>query len=269
MNIREKVFGQTGLAESPLVRVKNPKGARADELLSIPDVREIGRSADSRLEDRFPLVAEMTRVSRGGEAHAIQLVNVCGGGAMIAAPFEPLLWERLQLHLGDHGTIDCSVIWIRNGRIGVEFAGETRLDCDADVQGALLREVITRHFPEARFEAPKHVEATDSDEHRGNARHPFTWSSILHCEYGSMPARLRNISSQGAMIETSVELAVGAEPYLDLGEAGSVFGKIVWSAGDHSGLRFEKPFDLAQLAHARPQLTKGGDNIVQFGSRKR
>ena len=97
MNIREKVFGQTGLAESPLVRVKNPKGARADELLSIPVVREIGRSADSRLEDRFPLTAEMTRVSRGSEAHAVQLVNVCGGGAMIAAPFEPLQGRQRPL----------------------------------------------------------------------------------------------------------------------------------------------------------------------------
>lgn len=268
MNIREKVYGQFGLAESPLVSVKNPRGARADEILSIPVVRELGRTADTRLEDRFPLVAETSRITRGGEAHPVQLVNVCGGGAMIAAPFEPLLWERLELHLGEHGTIEASVIWIRNGRVGLEFAHETRLDCDEDAQGALLREVISRHFPEARFEAPRHVEAIDNDEHRGHARHPFIWSSTLHCEYGSMPARLRNISSQGAMIETSVELALGAEPYLDLGEAGSVFGKIVWTAGEQSGLRFERPFDLALLAHSRPQLTKGGDNIVQFGSRK-
>src|SRR3954451_1255214 len=100
MNIREKVYGQFGLAESPLVSVKNPRGARADEILSIPVVRELGRTADTRLEDRFPLVAETSRITRGGEAHPVQLVNVCGGGAMIAAPFEPLLWERLELHLG-------------------------------------------------------------------------------------------------------------------------------------------------------------------------
>jgi hypothetical protein len=265
MNIRSQIFGQEGLAESPLVRVKNPMGATADALLSIPVRRHEARTSDTRHEHRFLLAGETATLVRKGAAHDVRVVNVCGGGAMITAAFEPTLWERFDLHLGEHGSVECSVIWIKHGRVGVEFAHETRLDCEEDQQGTLLREVIHRHFPEAQFEAPLHVEEPDEEEHRRAARHPFVWSATLHCEYGSAPARLRNISPEGAMIETSFELAPGSEPYLDLGEAGSVFGTIVWSTGDHSGLEFHQRFDMALLARAKPQLSADCTPLVRLG----
>ena len=266
MNIRSHIHGQVGLAESPLVRVKSPKGARADDLLSIRVLREQSRQADSRLERRFPLVSEKSQVCRDRAAHEVQLLNLCSAGAMIAASFEPALWERLELHLGEHGSIDCSVVWIKNGRIGLEFAKETRLDCPEDEQALLLREVILRHFPQAQFET---VEHPDSDEHRHEFRHALVWSGTLHCEYGSTPARLRNISADGAMIETAFELAAGAEPFLDLGAAGSIFGTIIWADGNQSGLRFHERFDIKLLARAKPELSTAGRNIVQFGSLER
>ena len=268
MNIRSKIYGQSGPAESPLVCVKSPTGARADDMLSIPVVRQQSRHSDTRLEHRFPLAGETTTVTRRGSEHDVRVVNVCGGGAMITAAFEPVLWEPLELHLGEHGTVECSVIWMKHGRLGLEFANETRVDCEEDEQGALVREVIRRHFPEARFETPSEVEAADSDEHRGELRHPFVWSGTLHCEYGSTPAQLRNISPDGAMVETSFELTAGAEPYLDLGEAGSIFATVVWSIGDQSGLKFHVPFDMGRLAHAKPELSNDGADLIRFGSRK-
>lgn len=268
MNIRSQVYGHTGLAESPLVCVKKPKGARADDLLSIRVKREECRQADTRLERRFPLISEKTQITRERSAHEVQLLNVCSAGAMIGASFEPLLWDRLELHLGEHGAVDCSVVWIRNGRIGLEFDRETRLDCAEDEQGALLREIIRRHFPQTEFEAPPALEAEDSNENRSEFRHVFVWSGTLHCEYGSTAARLRNISPDGAMIETSFELAAGAEPFLDLGEAGSVFGTIMWTEGHHAGLKFHERFDMSRLAYAKPGLT-GDGSIVSFGAHKR
>jgi hypothetical protein len=269
MNIRSQIYGHNGPAESPLVRAKSPKGARADELLSIRVRREQTRQADTRLERRYPLVSEKTQVSKGCAAHDVQLLNVCSAGAMITAPFEPAMWDRLELHLGEHGAIDCAVVWIRNGRIGLEFAGETRLDCAQDARGALLREVIHRHFPEAQFEAREEPEAPDADEHRYEFRHAFIWSGTLHCEYGSTPARWRNVSPDGAMIETSFELASGAEPFLDLGEAGSVFGTIVWAEGNHSGLKFHERFDMSRLANSKPALSGDSENLIRFPSPKR
>lgn len=266
MNIRSQIFGQDGRAESPLVSVKNPKGARADELLSISVVRQHGRRSDTRLEHRFALAGEARTVTRGGAAHDVRVVNLCGGGAMITAAFEPMLFEALELNLGEHGTVECSVIWIGHGRVGLAFANATRLDLPEDERADLLRKVIRRHFPGAHFDGPSHVgEGEDEQEHRSEIRYPFVWSGTLHCEYGSAPARLRNISPAGAMIETGFELTPGAEPYLDLGEAGSIFGAIVWARGDQSGLRFEERFDMARLAHAKPELSGEGGSLVRFG----
>jgi hypothetical protein len=269
MNIRSQILGQNGLAKSPLVCIKNPKGARSDDLMSIRVQRQESRQVDTRLERRFSLVSEKSRVSRDRGAHDVQLLNVCGAGAMVTSTFEPALWERLELHLGEHGTIDCSVVWIKNGRIGLEFAVETRLDCAEDEQASLLREVIHRHFPEVHFEAPDRPEARTSDEHRQEFRHAFAWSGTLHCEYGSTPARLRNISPDGALIETSFELMAGAEPFLDLGAAGSIAGTIVWAEGNQSGLKFHRRFDVGLLARAKPELVGRANNIIQFGSPRR
>lgn len=266
MNIRAKIFGQEGPAASPLVRVKNPKGASGDALLSVAVARQQGRTSDSRLEHRFPLAGETSTILRDGKLHEVRVVNVCGGGAMITAAFSPMLWEQLQLNLGEHGSVLCSVIWMRNGRLGLEFAEETRLDCADDEQAALVREVILRHFPGTEFEARAQTEPVDPEDHRREVRHPFIWSGTLHCEYGSTPARLRNVSADGAMIETDFELTPGAEPYLDLGEAGSVFATVVWTIGDQAGLAFHEGFDLARLTHARPNVAGAGEQLIRFGS---
>src|SRR4029453_14727714 len=55
-------------------------------------------------------------------------------------------------------------------------------------------------------------------------------------------------------VECQTPLRVGAEPLLDLGEAGQLFATVTWAVGDQAGLKFDKPFDLAQLARAKPDL---------------
>ena len=54
--------------------------------------------------------------------HQVDLINLSGGGAMVRGGFNPLLWDRVDLHLGDHGTIECVVRWMRGERVpyGVE-----------------------------------------------------------------------------------------------------------------------------------------------------
>ena len=48
-----------------------------------------------------------------GQSHEAELINVSGGGAMIAATFEPNVWDKLELHLGENGTIECAVRWVK------------------------------------------------------------------------------------------------------------------------------------------------------------
>jgi hypothetical protein len=138
--------------------------------------------------------------------------------------------------------------------------------CERDIaEPQRGRDVITRSFPDAAVapvELPEPVEASapapaapaEEDEHRRGRRHPLIWSGQIHYDYDSTPVRIRNISSTGALIECDRSLAIGAEPLLDLGEAGSHFATVMWAVGDQVGLAFKGPFDLAQLARAKPEV---------------
>src|SRR5215210_953646 len=254
MNIRAKIFGGESKDQAPLVvEAKKPKGAKADTLDSVPVEREEMRRGNTRADDRHRLPDEHVRVTHNGNSVTVQLVNLSGGGAMVSGDFQPKLWDRLELHLADDGVIECAVCWLKGDRIGLEFAHETRLECSAGEQAALLREVIARSFPEAEFEVVDGLveEQPSSDEHRRERRHPLIWSGVVHHDYQSTPVRLRNISSTGALVECQTPLRVGAEPLLDLGKAGQIFATVTWAVGDQAGLKFQKPFELAQLAKAK------------------
>ncbi len=256
MNIRAKIFGGQP-DENPVVKGKKPKGAKADTLNSIAVAREEARRADTRDGDRHRLPDEQVTATHNGQSHAVQLINLSGGGAMVSTAFEPMLWDKVELHLGENGTIECAVRWIKGDRIGLEFAHETRLDCSAGERANVLRGVIAKSFPDIEIEAPPveaEAAAPSGDEHRSYRRHPLIWSGLIHHDFQSTPCRLRNLSETGAMIECSAPLRVGAEPMLELGEVIQLGATVAWVAGDTAGLRFNEPFDLTELASARPEV---------------
>lgn len=257
MNIRSKIFGNGAAEELPVLKAKKPKGAKADTLNSIPVIREETRRGDTRDQDRHRLPDEQVTLTHAGHAHSVQLVNLSGGGAMVAADFEPTLWDRVELHLGENGTVECAVRWLKGGRIGLEFAHETRLDCSADQQAAVLRDVITRSFPDLEFEGAGEVvqpARLETGEQRTDGRHPLIWSGTIHHDFQSSPVRLRNISETGAMVECSATLLVGSEPLLEVGEGISISTSVAWVAGDSAGLKFLQPFDLTLLGRAKPEV---------------
>ena len=260
MNIRAKIFGTKEAAEElPILDSKKPKGAKADMLHSVSVPREEVRRSNTRGEDRHRLAEEAGSVKYKGKTYSVELINVSGGGAMVSGSFEPKLWDRVELHLGDDGVIDCAVRWLKDDRIGLEFAHETRLDCSRDEQATVLREVIQRSFADVDFNEPEPAPAPptppeNSDDHRGDRRHPLIWSGALHYDFQSIPVRLRNISATGALIDCPFNMRVGAEPLLDLGDAGSIFATVAWVVGEQVGLKFQTEFDLTQLARSRPQV---------------
>jgi hypothetical protein len=263
-DMRSRNMGGRGRDGSPLIGSKKPSGANAERgLKSVPVARTAARTSDTREADRHRLPDGMVTASFDGADHQVQLVNLSGGGAMISGPFEPNLWDRVDLHLGDEGTVECAVRWLKSDRIGLEFAHETRLDCSPQERDALLRQVIVENFPEValperpvdRKEAPADAAtAPEAELRRGDARHPLIWSGIVHYDHDSTPVRLRNISSSGAMIECSATFPEGAEPLLDLGDAGNLFATVMWVHGDQAGLSFAQPFDLALLAKTKPEV---------------
>ena len=76
--------------------------------------------------------------------------------------------------------------------------------------------MIMSRFPDAQFEpAPEPQEPAAqpiTDEQRLERRNPMIRMGTVHYDYESTPARLRNISSAGATIETSAALAKALNP---------------------------------------------------------
>lgn len=257
MNIRAKVI--RGRADEPILKAKRPKGATADTLHSVAVSRETRRLTNGRGEDRHRLTDEGARITWNGTDLDVELVNLSGGGAMVAGNFEPMLWDRVDLHLGNHGTIECAVRWIRGDRVGLEFAHETRLDWPSDQVATVLRHVIEKTFPHISFPeseaTPPPVKQPSGDEHRRAARHPLVWNGTLYHDYQTSAVRVRNISETGALIEIGdAPVRIGSEPLLELTEAASVSATVEWAVGDHAGLRFHSPFDVSLLAQSRPTV---------------
>jgi hypothetical protein len=265
-SIRHQIFGGEREERRSLLGTKRKKGADADSgLKSISIPRAESRVSDSREGDRHRLVGEKVTLKHGRKSHTVELVNLSGGGAMVAADFDAKIGDKVELHLAEGASLECAIRWMKNGRVGLEFAHETRIDCSPKERAHLLQDVIARSFPETAVqvstpEAPEKLSPTPAagsagDESRDNFRHPLIWSGHIHYDFDSTPVRLRNISKTGALIECPVPLPVGAEPLLDLGEAGSIFARVSWSCGDQVGLEFQTEFDLSELAKSRPDLT--------------
>ena len=220
--------------------------------------RSASRSSNQRETDRHRLTDEQAVVRRKGKNHVVELINVSHGGAMVAGSFKAKLWDKVELVLGaggEAGAIECAVRWIRGDRIGLEFAHETRVDCDSETLDALLRGVIRHSFPGMEIKA-RPAAADQPSEKRVVVRHPLIWSGILHHDYEWEAVRLRNISCGGALIECPVTLPEGVTVYLELEKTGRIEATVCWSRGNQSGLSFEEPFDVLRLSDAKPEIAE-------------
>jgi hypothetical protein len=256
--------GKVGRHDDLVARTKKGRIDRSAEgLTGVAVPRHERRSRDERGGDRHRLTGETAAVRIGKRKHEVELINVSGGGAMIAGKLDVKLWDPVELQLGENGRVECVVRWIRSERIGLEFAHETRLDCSAAEREALLREVLARSFGDVEFELPRAQRTRKSDlepridpasDQRVADRHPLIWTGVLHHDYQSSPIRVRNISSTGCMIECSAPVRVDTEPLLELSEALSISGTVMWVVGDQVGFQFHSPFDMAQLAESLPDV---------------
>jgi hypothetical protein len=251
MDIRSGSIGQWAGEESPLLKAKRPR-RQAEGLDGVRIDREEARHSDTREQDRHPVHGHPCRVTYRGGEHDAEVVNLSGGGAMIAAGIKPNVAERLDLHIGEGGTVECVVRWVKPGRIGLEFAHETHLDCSKEERAALLLDVIDRAFPRTPS-VPAESERDPSDQ-RTAKRHPMIWSAELHSRNGSWHVRLRNVSASGALIQCGKPLPIGREVILDLGKGGSVDATVSWGVGDHAGVKFDEPFDMRRLSQSKPRV---------------
>ena len=96
--------------------------------------------------------------------------------------------------------------WIRDDRIGLEFAHETQIDCAPEERDALLLDVIRRSFPDEVAPstasragrsppAERRRRRRSRERRRTERRHPLIWIGRRSTyNHGSDKVRLRNIS---------------------------------------------------------------------------
>lgn len=245
-------------ARTLVVREKKPR--LADNGIVSRSERRHGNHRDS---DRHRLTNEAARARYASSEYDVELINLSGGGAMIRAPFEPRLWDVVQLELGEGSWIDCAVRWLRDETIGLEFAHETRIEADPETRARLLLDVIQRSYPDAPVnldlnagEEERHAGPAEEKLHgRTELRHPLVWNGNIVVDCFSYAVRLRNISESGALVDLEIHCPAGTAVALDLGAAGVVPAVVSWTRGEQAGLRFDQPFDLEQLSKLRPDFT--------------
>ena len=69
----------------------------------------------------------------------------------------------------------------------------------------------------------------------------------LMTDAGDDLCRVRNISTEGMLLESRVPLTVGQHVRVELRSLMAVEGEIVWAKGPHAGLRFYQAADVGEL----------------------
>ncbi|MEO6361167.1 MAG: PilZ domain-containing protein [Sphingomicrobium sp.] len=244
----------SGVRRTPVTTDKKPgRDSKAQGLNAVQVQRLEPRRSNQRGGDRHRLHDNQATVRRKGREHSVELINLSRGGAMIAGKIGAKLWEPLDLILGEFGTVECAVRWIRQDRYGLEFAHETRIECDPEVEDQVLRDVIRNCFPDVESEI-NDVTVDDPAEPSRGRRHPLIWNAIVYHDYESDVVRLRNISAGGVLIDCGTTLPEGVTVFLELDGVDQIPATVCWSQGGQSGLAFQEPFDLYRLSNATPEL---------------
>lgn len=238
--------GRSSAAESPLT-TKAPAERKANGNLARVTVRRCeARQVHQRNEDRY--------VSSELSAYAIwrnlstraKVLNLSSNGLMIESRRHAHINETVSIRFADCNPVRCSVRWVRDGRIGLEFIEETEILAEAGLQDYLVD-----HISKALDGYSSACGRQVGKERRGRElRHGLVWIGSLTIGTHQVPVRLRNVSASGAMValEEPCEDAAGQGAILDLGLAGSMNGTVKWAAGCEIGIEFARAFDLSRLA---------------------
>ena len=84
--------------------------------------RSVRRMFDERAETREPAESQTAVLEIRGRKHMVRLTNLSPSGAMIVFSLMPNIGEKVVLHLLDRGRVRGQVCWVRDGKVGVNFA---------------------------------------------------------------------------------------------------------------------------------------------------
>jgi hypothetical protein len=84
--------------------------------------RSVKRLFDERAEPREAAESQTAVLEIRGRKHMVRLANLSSSGAMVIFSRMPNIGEKVILHLLSRGRVPGQVCWVRDGRVGVNFA---------------------------------------------------------------------------------------------------------------------------------------------------
>lgn len=84
--------------------------------------RTVKRMFDERAEPRDDGESQTAVLRHRGRSHVIRVGNLSPSGAMVVYSGVPHIGESVTLQLLDHGAVAGQVRWVRDGRVGINFA---------------------------------------------------------------------------------------------------------------------------------------------------
>lgn len=86
--------------------------------------RSVRRMFDERDEPRFDVEGDLQTavLTHRGNNHVVRVGNISSSGAMVVYADVPHIGEAVTLQLLDHGAVAGHVRWVRDGRVGINFA---------------------------------------------------------------------------------------------------------------------------------------------------
>jgi hypothetical protein len=211
------ICGRAGFLERKFVGFgENSPSAVVD----LPVCGTPARLGEQRRAPRFSLVLRTARLVADGREYICVLRDISATGVKIKL-FHPLPdWSRLQLELDGGERHDMTLAWAAGDHAGLRFV-------DA-------------------------VGATGTTKGGAHPRRPLRIAvdrpAVLLVHGETAPARLVNLSQQGACIETGVHLRLRERLRLDSGPMGEMSVTVCWRDRPRYGLVFEQGFKLDQLA---------------------
>jgi hypothetical protein len=84
--------------------------------------RSVKRLFDQREEPREAAESQTAVLEIRGRKHMVRLANLSPSGAMVIFSLMPHIGEKVVLHLLGRGRVHGQVCWVRDGKVGVNFA---------------------------------------------------------------------------------------------------------------------------------------------------
>jgi hypothetical protein len=128
----------------------------------------------------------------------------------------PRIGELLHIQFAGCNKTRCTVRWIKERRIGVEFEQQTDIVGLAKTRAYVVGAHQAADGVPERMSKPMAKRAT---------RHGLIWNGTLYWSFEAFSVRLRNISTDGAMLECDQTITPGLARALEPRRGGTLTGE--------------------------------------------